>query len=226
MEPIPHNLPRLMPRRLLILLTLVCVAATVLPAPGAAAPPSGTAAQAISDCNDHAQLTRYYSPTVLREALASMPADVKEYTDCYDVIERQLFSELSKGTTPGAATPKSSSSGSFLPTWLIVVIVLLALAAVTLGAVSIRRRRAVAPGPEGPSRPGQPAGTSAQPGGTSAQPGRTSAQPGGTSAQPGGTSADRPGAAGGAGETPGGSGTPTAGPGDPPAGGPSGRPPT
>lgn len=148
-----------MRRRLPILLALVCVSATALPGPAAAAPPSGTAAQAISDCNDHAQLTRYYSPSVLRQALASMPADVKEYTDCYDAIERQLLSELSKGTAPGAATTKSSSGGSFLPTWLIVVIALLALAAVTLGAVSIRRRRTIAPAAQGPSGPGQPGAT-------------------------------------------------------------------
>jgi hypothetical protein len=157
MEPIPHKLPRLMPRRLLIPLTLVCVAAAILPGRAVGASPSGTAAQAISDCNDHAQLTRYYSPSVLRQALATMPADVKEYTDCYDVIERQLFAELSKGTTPGAATPKPSSGGSFLPTWLIVVIVLLALAAVTLAAVSIRRRRSEG-GEHGGPPPGGPAG--------------------------------------------------------------------
>jgi hypothetical protein len=149
MEPIAHNLRRRMTRRLLVLLTITCAAATVLGGQAAAGPASGTAAQAISDCNEHAQLTRYYSPSVLRQALAQMPADVKEYTDCYDVIERQLLSELSKGTAPGTAAPKSSSSGSFLPTWLIVVIVLLALAAITLAAVSIRRRRSRGGGPTG-----------------------------------------------------------------------------
>jgi hypothetical protein len=82
-----------------------------------------------------------------------MPADVREYTDCYDVIERQLLKQLGQSNAgTGAATPTSSSGSSFLPTWLIIVIVLLALAAITFGALAIRRRG------EGPSDPGTPGG--------------------------------------------------------------------
>jgi len=155
-----------MMRRAMILLALVCAlpmaAATV-----AGAASGGTPAEAIADCNDHGTLTSYYSPTTLRAALAQMPVDVKEYTDCYDVIERQLFKELGS-SAPGTATTGSSSGSSFLPTWLVIVIVVLALAAITFGAMAIRRRSG---GPGGPSEPGGPAASgptaSPRPGGSS-----------------------------------------------------------
>ena len=70
-----------------------------------------------------------------------MPADVREYTDCYDVIEKQLFAQLGTSSSTGTGGSGSSSGGSVLPTWLIVVIVVLALAALTFGALAIRRRR-------------------------------------------------------------------------------------
>jgi hypothetical protein len=138
-----------MTRRLITVLTLVCALSAAAPALPAAAS-SDTPAAAISDCNDNGRLTAHYSPGTLRAALAQMPVDVREYTDCYDVIERQLFKELgqSKSGLPGAAVP--GSGGSFLPTWLIVVIVLLALGAVTFGALAIRRRTAAPRGPGGP----------------------------------------------------------------------------
>ncbi len=74
----------------------------------------------------------------LRHALATMPADVKEYSDCYDVINRALLAEI--GGLHGNAG-NSSSGGSFLPTPVIVVLVILLLAAATLGALALRRRR-------------------------------------------------------------------------------------
>jgi hypothetical protein len=145
-----------MTRRLITVLTLVCAVSIAAPALPAAAS-SDTPAAAISDCNDHGQLTAHYSTGTLRAALAQMPVDVREYTDCYDVIERQLFAELgqSKSGAPGTAAP--GSGGSFLPTWLIVVIVLLALGAVTFGALAIRRRS------NGPAEPGGPPGKDGPP---------------------------------------------------------------
>jgi hypothetical protein len=147
-----------MTRRAITLLALVCALAIGAPMAAAAAS-GGSAAQAISDCNDHSTLTQYYSPSALRQALAQMPGDVKEYTDCYDVIERQLFKELGK-SSPGTSTTGSSSSSSFLPTWLIIVIVVLALAAITFGAMAIRRRSG-GPGGSGGSGPGGPSGPGA-----------------------------------------------------------------
>jgi hypothetical protein len=144
-----------MSRRAITLLALVCALALALPMAAAAAS-GGTPSQAISDCNAHDTLTAHYSPSVLRAALAQMPSDVKEYTDCYDVIENQLFKELGKKTPSGSATAPSSSGSSFLPTWLIIVIVVLVLAAVTFGAIAIRRRSGGPGGPGGPGAGGPP----------------------------------------------------------------------
>jgi hypothetical protein len=139
-------------RRAITVLALGCVLSLAVPVVAGAAT-SGTPSQAISDCNAHDRLTAYYSPSVLRAALAQMPSDVKEYTDCYDVIEQQLFKELGKQAS-GTATAPSSSSSSFLPTWLIIVIVVLALAAITFGAIAVRRRGGGGPGAGGPPAAG------------------------------------------------------------------------
>src|SRR3984885_147233 len=160
MATFPHRLLAMI-RRAIILLALACAASVGVPAVAGAAASGGTAAQAIADCNDHGTLTGSYSPSALRGALAQMPVDVKEYTDCYDVIERQLFKELGNSTKPGTATGTGSSSGSsFLPTWLIIVIVVLALAAITFGAMAIRRRSG---GPGGGGPPDSGSGPPAAP---------------------------------------------------------------
>ena len=151
----PHKLAP-MTRRAITVLALGCALSFGAPAlAGAAA--SGTAAQAITDCNDHGRLTQSYSSHALRQALAQMPADVREYTDCFDVVERQLFKQIGKSGAAGGAGGTSSSGDSVLPTWLIVVIVVLALAAITFGALALRRRR-TPPGPGAPGGPDEPAG--------------------------------------------------------------------
>ena len=136
---------------------LACALSVGAPALAGAAS-GGTASDAITDCNDHGQLTQQYSSDVLRQALAQMPADVREYTDCFDVIQRQLFAQLG-ASGANTNTTGSDSGSSFLPTWLIVVIVLLALAAITFGALALRRRgqEGEPGGPEGPP-PGEPGG--------------------------------------------------------------------
>jgi hypothetical protein len=104
---------------------------------------------AVADCNAHAQLTRTYTAKQLQNALATMPADIKEYTDCYDVIQRALLAQVS-GRQAGGSRDSHGSGGSFLPTPVIVVIVLLALAAATFGALALRRRAGGGGGPEAP----------------------------------------------------------------------------
>jgi hypothetical protein len=146
----PHKLAA-MTRRAIMILALGCALCAGVPALASAAP-GAVASQAINDCNDHLKLTQTYSSQVLRQALAQMPADVREYTDCFDVIERQLFKQLGTPASGSAGTAAPSSGGSFLPTWLIVVIVLLALAAITFGALALRRR-GTPPGPDGPDGP-------------------------------------------------------------------------
>jgi len=162
-----------MTRRAITVLALGCALTVGAPAlAGAAA--SGTPAQAITDCNDHGKLTQSYSSPVLRQALAQMPADVREYTDCFDVIERQLFKQLGQSGAAGGGTATSSSGSSGLPTWLIVVIVVLALAAITFGALALRRR-GTPPGPgETGGPPGPPPG---EPGSPPSEPGDSEGPP-------------------------------------------------
>jgi hypothetical protein len=182
MTAFPHKLPAMMRRAIMVLALAFALSMGVPVLAGAAS--GGTASQAITDCNDHGKLTQQYSSEVLRQALAQMPADVREYTDCFDVIERQLFKQLGTSTATPTGTSTSGSGSSFLPTWLLVVIVLLALAAITFGALALRRRGQTDE-PGGPGEPGQPGGPGepGQPGGPG-EPG----QPGGPGepGQPGG----------------------------------------
>jgi hypothetical protein len=167
MAPFQHKLAPMM-RRLVTSLAVLCALSAAAPAV-VAAQSGGTAQEAITDCNDHGTLTAHYSTNTLRTALATMPADVREYTDCYDVIEKQLFAQLGSTSGGSSGSGGSSSGGSVLPTWLVIVIVVLALAALTFGALAIRRRRLEAtqgpgspdvggpgaPDSGGPSEPGQ-----------------------------------------------------------------------
>jgi hypothetical protein len=126
-----------MRRRYQPLLTLACVAAALLTLTATAPPALADANAVLKDCNTNGRLTQHYATHDLQTALSIMPASIKQYTNCLDVIHRQLDLQLSgKGNGSGGG-----SGGSFLPTPVIVILVLLALAAVTFGAVAVRRRR-------------------------------------------------------------------------------------
>jgi hypothetical protein len=120
------------------------IAALAVPALGAAGSP------AVSDCNAHGKLTRTYAPQQLQTALSTMPADIKEYTNCYDVIQRALVAQVG-GQKVSSTGDASGSGGSFLPTPVIVAIVALAVAAATFGGLALRRRASGGPG--GPEEP-------------------------------------------------------------------------
>jgi len=118
----------------------LCVLALGLARPPVAfAATSASASTVIMDCREHGKLTQTYTIAALRTALATMPADVAQYTDCQDVIQTVLNGAIH--SPAGVATESGDSGGSFLPTWLIVVLVLLALAAAGFGALAVRRRR-------------------------------------------------------------------------------------
>ncbi len=119
-----------------LLAALGCSLALAGPALGA-----GSAAQALADCNAHDRLTQQYPTATLRSALATMPAEVKEYTDCYDVIQRQLLSQ--EGQLKGSGS--GGSGGSLLPTWVIVVLAVLIVGGAGFGTVALRRRQPPAP---------------------------------------------------------------------------------
>jgi hypothetical protein len=126
-------------RRHALIALLTGLAATV-PSLLSALPASAAVGSAVlADCQAHDALSRKYTVPALQNALATMPATMKEYTDCQDVITRALDTALGKGN--GGGSSGSGSGGSFLPTPVIVVLVLLALAAVTFGAIAVRRRR-------------------------------------------------------------------------------------
>src|SRR5690349_6217662 len=110
-------------RRLIAILAVL--ASSLLLASGTASASSGS--KAVADCNAHGKLTATYTDAQLRDALSTMPADIKEYTDCYDVIQHALLAQVSGSHPGGGSSGSSGSSSSFLPAWLIVVLVLLAL---------------------------------------------------------------------------------------------------
>jgi hypothetical protein len=121
-------------RTLTAVVATICALAAIAPAVHAATPAP------TADCTAHGHLTQGYSVSQLRTSLAQMPADVQEYTNCYDVVRSALLAQIS-GTHPGSGGSSSGSGGSFLPTPVLVVIVVLALGGATAGAAAIRRRR-------------------------------------------------------------------------------------
>jgi hypothetical protein len=95
---------------------------------------------ALADCNAHDTLTHVYTSAELQDALATMPATMKEYTDCQDVINRALNTALGSGHGK-AGGGSGGGGGSSFPTAVVVILVVLALAAATFGALEVRRRR-------------------------------------------------------------------------------------
>ncbi len=93
----------------------------------------------VADCNTHAQLTQQYSVQQLRSALATMPADIREYTNCQDVLQRALLAKL--GGLHGGGGGSGQQGGSFLPTSLIVVLALLLVAGAGFAVYAWRQRR-------------------------------------------------------------------------------------
>jgi hypothetical protein len=86
-----------------------------------AATAAATPTSVLVDCNAHAQLTHQYSVGDLQEALSTMGADQKEYSDCYDVIQRALLGDVGR-LHPGAVDSQHAGTSSFLTTPLIVLI--------------------------------------------------------------------------------------------------------
>jgi hypothetical protein len=97
-------------------------------------------APATIDCQAHPNgLTGHYTISELREALATMPAEVTEYTNCVHVITDQLNKQLAslKVTPPPAAG--TSTGGSFISTPVLIVVIVIVLAGAGF-ALSARKR--------------------------------------------------------------------------------------
>jgi hypothetical protein len=119
---------------------LACLVVTVALAGGAVAPALGassTSSVIINDCQATGKLSHSYTLAELQTALNTMPAYVKQYSSCYDVITQGIITVKHHKQTG----PSGGGGGSFLPTPVIIVLVVLILAAVTFGAIAIRQRR-------------------------------------------------------------------------------------
>lgn len=81
--------------RMLRRFAAAAVVASLLLVPAQAA--LASAEDVLIDCNDNGRLTEDYTQKELREALAQMPADLKQYTDCENIIRRAQLG------LPGAA---------------------------------------------------------------------------------------------------------------------------
>lgn len=98
------------------LLRSIVVLLTLLAWPVTAAQASGVAV--LRDCQAHGLLTHHYSQQDYRDALANMPADIDEYTDCRSVIEQAQAAAAHPRNhahtdhTGATATTASNSSGS------------------------------------------------------------------------------------------------------------------
>src|SRR5947209_4504941 len=109
-------------------LALVCALGLMAGGPLAGAGQAAGVPAADADCQAHVKLTKHYTVQQLQTALATMPADIKEYTPCPDIINHQLLVALGK-LPPGSG----GGGGSFLPVWLIVLLALLVLGGAGFG---------------------------------------------------------------------------------------------
>lgn len=140
-------------KRALNLRAVACVAiALALAGAGASVVQAAGGGNPILNECQSGRLTHNYTLSQLRHALAIMPASVKQYSSCVDVINQAILT-----VSGGGHTGTGGGGGSFLPTPVIVILVLLILIAVTFGALAIRRRRGGARGGPGDGDP--PAGT-------------------------------------------------------------------
>jgi hypothetical protein len=137
------------------LLAIICATAALGATTGVVPPALAAGNAVINDCQAHGQLTHPYTVGQLRHALSVMPASVKQYTSCSDVVQNALVSARKHH----GQLPVSTGSGgsSFLPTPVIIILVVLILGAVTFGALAIRRRRAGPGETEDVSEPEAPA---------------------------------------------------------------------
>jgi hypothetical protein len=70
-----------------------------------AAPALASGDDVIKDCVHHGRLTKKYSQKEYRDALAHMPTDVAEYTDCRDIIRPAQLAFGGGGAGGGSGTP-------------------------------------------------------------------------------------------------------------------------
>lgn len=91
-------------------LALLVASLGVVPVSARAASPMTIA----KDCLDHGRLTRTYSPADLRNAIARLPSDALQYSNCQQVIRRAQLAAAGGGsgrTRSGGGDSGSSGAG-------------------------------------------------------------------------------------------------------------------
>ena len=74
-------------------------------------PALASGSSVIRDCTDDGQLSRHYSQKDLQSALANLPTDVDEYTNCRDVIRRAQLGGGQGGSTGGRRAATGGGGG-------------------------------------------------------------------------------------------------------------------
>lgn len=87
---------------------IAALAALALPALADAASP----ATVIRDCTLDGRLDRTYTQKDLRQALAAIPSDVDEYTNCRDVIRAAQLAAATGASSGGGSTGGPAGGGS------------------------------------------------------------------------------------------------------------------
>jgi len=87
---------------------ILALALALLALPGRA---HASAADVIRDCTLDSRLDRTYTQKELRGALANLPSDVDEYTNCRDVIRAAQLAGGSRGATTGGGTAGDPGAG-------------------------------------------------------------------------------------------------------------------
>jgi hypothetical protein len=92
--------------------TILLILALTLALAGEA---SASGTDVLRDCTDDGRLQRTYTQQELKNAIAKIPSDVDEYTDCRDVIKKaQLAVASGGGDTPtsngGTGTPSATGT--------------------------------------------------------------------------------------------------------------------
>ena len=90
--------------RLSLITTIVALLA--LPAAAAASP-----SQIYDDCQDNGRLDKTYSQADYRQALADMPEDLDEYTDCRDLVRAGLAGLSRSGDPSGGGAGALGGGG-------------------------------------------------------------------------------------------------------------------
>jgi hypothetical protein len=132
------------------LLFLVAVLTSLAFAGGASGASSLCGDKVLSDWADNGRLDGVYPLRCYQAAMSKMPADLRDYTDAGDVIQRALTravtssggrglgSEVAAGTTPNVGG--ESTTALPLPLLVLIGVSVAVLAAGALGHLARRRR--------------------------------------------------------------------------------------